>query len=114
MRSFLILLSLFSSLSSFAQPLELRHFKMIEKAITSHCGVMFRLDLSNSESTILMNDNGNKVIGFLTKFDGVRRIDQGVFDNLDITVESTYADGYDHSAREWGLYSVDYVRCELK
>jgi hypothetical protein len=114
MRSFIPLVSLLFSLSSLANTLGPRHSKMIEKAISSECGAMFRLDLIKTKSTVLMNDNGNRVVGFVSKFDGVRRIDQGVFDYLEITVESTYADGYDHSARDWGLYAVDSVRCELK
>jgi hypothetical protein len=114
MHSFILLVSLLSSLSSFANSLEPRHSKMIEMAISSECGQMFSLDLINTKSTVLMSDNGNQIIGFISKFEGARRIDQGVFDYLEITVESTYADGYDHSARDWGLFSVDSVRCELK
>lgn len=114
MHSFILLVSLLSSLSSFANSLEPRHSKMIEMAISSQCGRMFSLDLINTKSTLLMRDNGNQIIGFISKFEGARRIDQGVFDYLEITVESTYADGYDHSAGDWGLFSVDSVRCELK
>lgn len=114
MRSFILFVSLIFSLSSFANSLEPRHLRTIEKAISSECGPMFRLDLIKTKSTVLMNDNGNRVVGFVSKFDGLRRIDQGVFDSFEITVESTYADGYDHSARDWGLFSVDTVRCELK
>lgn len=88
---------------------EARHIALIERAIVKNCGPMLGLDL-------------------ISKFERVHRVDQGIRDVYYVTVllgvqnnvgykvkvESSYADMYDHSAQNWGLYTVDSVDCSIE
>lgn len=111
MKTLIFALTLSLSTIAFAGELAPRHVNMIEKAITSQCGFMYDLKLISTQEEILMNDNGNRVIGYVSTFSGFQPYDQNMVDRYSITVASTYADGYDHDARDWGLYSVDSVKC---
>jgi hypothetical protein len=41
-------------------------------------------------------------------------MDQNIFDEYQIVVESEYADMYDHVNQTWGAYFVNSVKCQMK
>lgn len=44
---------------------------------------------------------------------GKQRMDQNIYDTFTISVESLYSDMYDHTNKDWGVYSVESVKCEM-
>jgi hypothetical protein len=114
MKSVFLTLVFASSSFAFGVELETRHLKLIEKMINLKCGKMLTLNQVSTTGEILQNDNGNRVIGYQSVFTGIQYIDHFWYVKYVITVDSLYADGYDHEAREWGLFSVDHVKCVLQ
>lgn len=100
--------------TAFASGYEARHLEIIKKAIFTNCGHMSDLTQISSSETVIIVDQGIRDVEYVTQFSGVQRIDQGVFDVYKITVNSSFADMYDHSSRNWGVYSVETVKCELE
>ncbi len=91
-----------------------RHAKIIKSAIDSKCGSMARLTLVSVTEEVIHVDNGIRDVNYTSVYKGVLKIDQGVFDDYRITVKSHYGDSYDHTAQDWGHYSVSEVVCELE
>lgn len=118
MKSALVLLTLTSSVSSFAaltgSTYELRHQDIIEKAILKECGNMRNLTVLSTIEKVIRVDQGIHDVKYETVLSGEQRMDQNIFDTYKITVNSDYADMYDHSAKEWGAYSVSAVNCVME
>lgn len=118
MKKTLLILALTITNTSFAaidnSKYEDRHQTTIEEAISKNCG-NFR-DLVQLESTeeVIVVDQGIRDVKFKTVLSGLQRLDQNIFDRYTITVESNYADMYDHQSKEWGSYSVDSVFCQMQ
>jgi len=117
MKLTLILLALVTSTSSFAKisnsSYESRHLNMIEKAITNECGLFYKLTQIESSEEIIQVDQGIRDVIYSTKIEAIDRIDQGVFDEYEVKVVSEYADMYDHSNQDWGVFSVTSVTCQM-
>lgn len=93
---------------------EARHVKAIETAIQKSCGKILELTQVHSESEVIQVDQGIRDVVYKTVLTGKKRIDQTLFDNYTITVNSSYGDAYDHQHRDWGIYFVDSVKCEME
>lgn len=81
-----------------------RHQAMLEKASLKACGI--------TEGTL------TQVYSSVVK----HKVDQGIIDyyfTTQLTINNTYtvtaqtliADGYDHTAQDWGMYSVESIIC---
>lgn len=92
---------------------EARHLKLIDQAIKVECGYFYKIKQIDSKEEIIQVDQGIRDVIYTTKLEGTDRIDQGVFDLYEISVVSEYADMYDHASRDWGVYSVKSVQCEM-
>lgn len=118
MKKVLVVLSLALSQVSFAaitgSTLESRHATIVEKAIVENCGYFRDLTELSSKKTLIHVDNGITDAKFTTVLTGLQRLDQNIFDKYTITVESEYADMYDHSAQDWGAFSVTSVNCSME
>ncbi len=117
MKLCLMLLALVSNLA-FAVEIEgseysQRHNSIIERAITNNCGPFWDLVLVSSEEEVTQVDQGIRDVKYWTVISATRRIDQGVRDMYKVTVVSEYFDTYDHAEKDWGIFSVKSVRCEL-
>lgn len=91
-----------------------RHQAIIEKEIQKRCGYMRNLTVISSTEEVIHIDQGITDVKFLTILKGEQKMDQNIFDTFTITVASEYADGYDHTAQDWGFYNVNSVKCEME
>lgn len=118
MKKLLLALSLVASQASFAaisgSSLEARHQSVVEKAIVDNCGFFRDLTEVSSSSTVIHVDNGIRDVKYSTLLTGLQRLDQNIFDRYSIAVESEYADMYDHSTQNWGVFSVTNVSCRME
>lgn len=117
MKALLIALVTLASVSGFAAnqaALETRHYDLIVKNINEVCGSFRGLQVVNVEKETIRVDQGIIDANYVTTLVGEQRMDQNIFDEYTITVYSSYSDSYDHSAKDWGSYSVDSVRCVMK
>lgn len=111
----LMILSTESFASIINSDYEKRHQQVIESAIASECQIIVKnLTQILSKEEVIRVDNGVEDIHFTTVLKGLRKIDQGVFDNYKITVKSTYSDSYDHNSGDWGAYTVQSIKCEME
>lgn len=93
---------------------ELRHQNIIESALSKNCGNFRNLQQVSSHEVVIRIDQGIQDVKFITVLTGEQRYDQNLFDTYKITVESYLSDAYDHGSREWGIYSIDSVKCEME
>ncbi len=118
MKTTILALTLILSQASFAaiaeSTYEVRHNGIIENAITENCGYFRDLTVVEAKSESIRIDNGITDVKFTTVLTGLQRLDQNIFDEFEITVESEYADMYDHSTQNWGAFSVSSVSCKMK
>ncbi len=117
MKFCLMLLTLITNLA-FAVEIEgsdysKRHNTVLDRAIINKCGHFWDYVLVSSEEEVTQIDQGIRDVKFTTVLSAVRKIDQGIWDNYKITIVSDYADTYDHNEKDWGIYTVTSVRCEL-
>lgn len=115
MKNVILMFTLLATQASFAaiseSKLEDRHQSLIEEAISKNCGRFSGLtQLTNTEEVIVV-DQGIRDSKFLTVLTGLQRLDQNIFDRYTITVNSEYADMYDHETKNWGAYSISSVSC---
>lgn len=111
MKIFIALLLTTFSLTIRAE-IEPRHRQLIEQAIANKCGVMVDLELISTEIVEDHIDQGVVDLYFFTVFKGTQNIDQGLFDEYHIEVESERGDFYDHQAQAHGFYEIHDVSCE--
>jgi hypothetical protein len=118
MKKILLVLSLVISNISFAaianSKYEARHQSLILEAIGTNCGNLRELNQIEATEDVVVVDQGIRDVKFTTVLTGLYKIDQNVFDQYKITVESNYADMYDHSAKDWGVFSVSSVNCVME
>lgn len=88
---------------------EERHQAAIEKSIYEKCGLSGQLLQVASQQTEVRIDNGNTDINFTTAIIVRSRIDQNIFEDFNVIVQSLFSDAYDHESKNWGVYSVDTV-----
>lgn len=118
MKKFLMIIALVASQSSIAaiidSQLDARHAAVVETTITESCGYFRDLTLVQVESEAIRVDNGITDYNYNLVLTGMKRLDQNIFDKYTITVESSYADMYDHASRDWGVYSAKVLKCEME
>lgn len=118
MKKLFMIIALIASQSSFAaiidSQLDARHAAVVETAITESCGYFRDLTLLQVESEAIRVDNGITDYNYNLVLSGLRRIDQNIFDKYIVTVESSYADMYDHGSRNWGVYTAKVLKCEME
>jgi hypothetical protein len=118
MKKMLVAFSVIFSQVSFASiadsKYEARHLNLIETSIIKNCGNFKNLTQVDSKEKIIKVDQGIRDVEFKTTFTGLQRMDQNIFDEYEIVVESDYADMYDHNSQDWGVYSVTSVSCSMK
>lgn len=115
MKKMITICSLLISQLSFAaianSKLEVRHLELIETAIAENCGAFSSLEQISLKEKVIKVDQGIHDIKYTTVLTGLSRLDQNIFDRYVITVESDFADMYDHNTKNWGVYSVNSVSC---
>lgn len=115
----LILVGLLLSQNSFAaiyhSNYEPRHLAVIEEAVGRLCGVSTEALIQTSESVETVKiDQGITDYNYTTALETQVRIDQNIFEVKKMIVKSHYADMYDHNAKDWGVYSVESVNCDIE
>ena len=90
---------------------EARHQTLIEAAILDKCGSFIDLEQHSQTETAVPVDNGIVDVQYSTVIYGKSRLDQNIFDVYTITVNSEKVDMYDHTAANWGVYSITSVTC---
>lgn len=112
--SFVLATLFISTLASAAiqnSDLELRHQALIESQIAEQCGFVGQVK-QHSHDVVETMDDQKPFYSFTTRLVVSVRQDNMVFDEIPVTVKSSMSSGYDHNAKEWGLYSVDQVICQ--
>lgn len=92
-----------------------RHQSLIEKASLKACNVNGGR-LTQVSSTVVEDrvDQGIIDLYYTTELELTVRIDQGVYDTYKVNVQSLLASAYDHTAQDWGIYSVEAISCSLQ
>lgn len=91
-----------------------RHQAMLEVAIFSACEVAHgRMEQVASQQIERRVDSGVTDVYFSTEIRLSVKVDQGVFDHYKVITRSIKSSAYDHDAKDWGIYSIESVRCEL-
>lgn len=94
-----------------ASNLDERHQQVIEQAIEKNCFNFRHLEQASVTEEIIQVDQGIQDRKYTSQFKATVRLDQQIFDTYNVTIVSMYWDGYDHSTRNWGSYSVESVSC---
>lgn len=89
---------------------DLRHQAAIESAITT-CGYNGAVTQLSSEEEVVNVDQGIQDVFYTTVLSVKVPVDQYMFDEYRVVVRSEFADMYDHSAADWGVYSVTSINC---
>lgn len=117
MKTLALTLATLISMSAFAienSQLEERHQETIKKAVIEKCSFRRAKFIEiKSEATPIRVDQGILDFNYVTKLKVEDRIDQGIKDDYLVTIESHYYDSYDHDEKDWGIYRVSSVQCEL-
>lgn len=118
MKKLLIGFIALTSVSAFASlnktGYEARHISVVEKALEEKCGRFKNLELVEKSEVVDRVDQGIRDVYYTTVLTGKKRLDQNIFDTYEIIIKSEYADMYDHTNQDWGVYSVSSVSCEMK
>ncbi len=91
--------------------LEARHQQLIIEAVAAQCFNTRELTEVQTMKEEYQIDQGIVDITFTTILNYTSRVDNGLFDAYQAEVVSKYHTQYDHSARQWGAYSVESVKC---
>lgn len=114
MKSILILFVLLLSNTCFAaivdSTYDLRHQSLIEQAVQT-CGYNGIVTQLSSEEVVVDVDQGVQDVYYTTMLSVKVGIDQYLYDEYRVRVTSEYADMYDHSAADWGFYSITSTNC---
>jgi hypothetical protein len=115
MKTILLTIALLTSQVTFAaiknSNNEPRHQALIEAAIQDKCGSFYDITQYSQTETAVRIDNGIVDVKFVTVMYGKSRLDQYIFDEYKLTVESEKSDMYDHATGNWGAYSITAVSC---
>ncbi len=94
-----------------------RHQAMLEKAVAKACNnYNDARKLVQISSSVVKHkvDQGITDLYFTTELELTIRIDQGVYDIYTVKAKTLLADAYDHTAQDWGIYSVESISCEMQ
>ncbi|MDZ4660146.1 MAG: hypothetical protein SGJ18_00870 [Pseudomonadota bacterium] len=92
-----------------------RHQALIEKAVFDSCAVgLGRMTQLSSVETERNVDQGVIDLYFTTELELTVKVDQGVFDTYSVKIQSARFSAYDHEAKDWGIYAIESVACELQ
>ena len=109
-----LLISLSAQAGILSSTYEINHVNAIEAKITEKCGSFRDLKVVSSSEEVIVVDQGIRDVKYTTVLSGLQRMDQNIFDEYQIVVESEYADMYDHVNQTWGAYFVNSVTCQMK
>lgn len=89
-----------------------RHQELIMKSILNSCG--YFQNLIEVQYTIVEKivDQGIIDYDFQTIYQYTNRVDNGLFDQYQAIVDSSYHSAYDHQAETWGIFVVQNVQCK--
>ena len=114
MKSISILMVLLLSNTGFAaiseSAYDLRHQSLIEQAVLT-CGYNGVVTQLSSEEVVVNIDQGIRDVYYTTVLSVKVGIDQYMYDEYRVSVKSEFADMYDHSAADWGVYSITSTNC---
>ena len=109
-----LLMSLTAQAEILSTKYEVNHVRAIESKIVEKCGYFKDLKEISSTEEVIVVDQGIRDVKYTTVLTGLQRLDQNIFDEYQIVVESEYADMYDHVNQTWGAYFVNSVSCQAK
>ncbi len=105
---------LLSTIAEAKSQIDQRHQSAMSQAIENSCGYFRNLEVLSVTEEVIRVDQGITDVEYVTTLVGEQRLDQAIFNTYEITVKSKYFDMYDHATQNWGLHSVDSVRCIQK
>lgn len=94
--------------------LEQRHATLIKTSLDEACGLFRNLEIVSVSVKDIHVDQGITDKNFTTILTGEQKMDQNIFDTYIIEVQSSYSDMYDHSNKDWGVFSVESVKCIMQ
>lgn len=119
MKSLFVSFLLFASSLSFAtegpireSDYEARHQKAIVQGVYELCGLYGVLIQKSSTVKKARIDQGIVDYYYSTKFELRVGIDQYLYDEYSVTVESAIYSAYDHKAKDWGQIEVLSANCD--
>ncbi len=86
--------------------------KLVLTAIENSCGYFRNLTVTQVEKTEVRIDQGQYSTITHVGLSGEKRLDQNMFDQYQISVELELSKSFDHSTGEFGVLSVNSVKCE--
>lgn len=92
---------------------EVRHQSLVLQALQDKCGYRGDVEVMSSTVEEFRIDQGITDYKFTTVLRYKQRMDQMIFDTYEANVVSYLYDQYDHSAGNWGAYSVESVSCTM-
>lgn len=117
MKTLAFILATLVSVSAFAienSKLTKRHQEVIKKAVYESCSLHNAIfEEIKSIETPHRIDQGILDYSYVTILKAVNSLDDNTQVNYLLTVESYYSDSYDHNDRDWGIFLVNSVYCEL-
>lgn len=96
---------------------DVRHQAMLEEAVAKACNSynparkLIQVSSSVVEHKV---DQGITDLYFTTELELTVKIDQGVYDVYTVKAQTLLASAYDHTAQDWGIYSVEGITCEMQ
>lgn len=91
---------------------EARHQELIEKAIAKECYLRIA-KATQTENTVVTRkiDNGITDRTYTTSILVLAGVDEYHSEDWSVVITTQYADMYDHENKNWGVYSVESVKC---
>lgn len=92
---------------------DLRHQTMLKQASLKACGVDGGKLVQVSSSVVKhVVDQGIIDFYFTTELELTVKAEINVYRFYQVSVKSMLADAYDHTAQDWGIYSVEEISCK--
>ncbi len=116
MKMFVLFFALFMQQAFASIPnskLEPRHQRVVAQAIIDKCFYYSDIKELSSRFEVIQIDQGIRDLAYISEYEVRVWVDQGIFDDYRVIVQSYYADHYDHQSQNWGHYSVESVKCDL-
>lgn len=122
MKKIFVLLFVFLSGFSFLRDgaygyeLEKRHLSFVIEEVQKACGKIDKsqFQIVSHEKEIQKIDQGQWDAIYRTQLLYNVKVDQGVFDRVLVRLMVQYYDYYDHDKKDWGVYELLDIECEIK
>ncbi len=90
-----------------------RHQTMLEQASLKACGVEGGKLVQVSSSVVKhVVDQGIIDLYYTTELELTVKAEVNVYRFYQVSVKSLFASAYDHTAQDWGIYSVESIICK--